>query len=94
MLAEYKKIIAFRNSSNAIKSGTLKGFSSDAVCAFTMETSTDKVLVLANLTNSVTKYIVPASLIDTAWKDAFTSTAEPLTAEVSLQPYQYLVLKN
>ena len=94
MLAEYKKIIAFRNSSNAIKSGTLKGFSSDAVCAFTMETSTDKVLVLANLTNSVTKYIIPASLIDTAWKDAFTSTAEPLTAEVSLQPYQYLVLKN
>jgi glycosidase len=94
MLAEYKKIIAFRNTSNAIKTGTYKGFSSDAVSAFTMENTTDKVLVLANLTSLTTKYIVPAALTTTAWKDAFTSTATTVTSEITLQPYQYLVLKN
>jgi glycosidase len=94
MLAEYKKIIAFRNTSNAIKTGTYKGFSSDAVSAFTMETATDKVLVLANLTSLTTKYIVPAALTTTAWKDAFTGTATTVTSEITLQPYQYLVLKN
>jgi hypothetical protein len=94
MLAEYKKIIAFRNSSNAIKTGTYKGFSSDAVSAFTMETTTDKVLVLANLTSLTTKYIVPAALTTTVWKDAFTGTATTVNSEITLQPYQYLVLKN
>jgi len=94
MLAEYKKIIAFRNSSSAIKTGTYKGFSSDAVSAFTMETATDKVLVLANLTSLTTKYIVPTALTTTAWKDAFTGTATTVTSEITLQPYQYLVLKN
>jgi len=94
VLAEYKKIIAFRNSSNAIKKGTYKGYSSDAVCAFTMETETDQVLVFSNLTNKTVNYIVPASLIAINWKDAYTSAASPLTKEISLAPYQYLVLKN
>ena len=94
MLAEYKKIIAFRNTSNAIKTGTFKGFSSDAVSAFTMETATEKVLVLANLTSLTTKYIVPTALSTTVWKDAFTDAATTVTTEITLQPYQYLVLKN
>ncbi len=94
MLAEYKKIIAFRNASIALKTGTYKGFSSDAISAFTMETDTEKVLVLVNLTNTATKYIVPAPLKSIAWKDGFSSADSPLSAEVSLQPYQYLILKN
>ena len=94
MLAEYKKIIAFRNSSNAIKRGTYYGYSSDAVSAFTMETDTEKVLVISNLTSSTAKYTVPASISKIAWKDAFGTTAVALTSEITLQPYQYLVLKN
>lgn len=94
MLAEYKKIIAFRNSSNAIKTGTYSGFSSDAVSAFTMETATEKVFVLSNLTNASVKYIVPVSLTKTAWKDGFTSAALTSTTEIDLLPFQYMVLKN
>jgi glycosidase len=94
MLAEYKKIIAFRNSSNAIKKGTYKGYSTEAISAFTMETETEKVLVLSNLTGSTVKYLVPASLKTTPWKDAFTNAAATVGTEISLQPYQYIVLKN
>nr|WP_315159117.1 alpha-amylase family glycosyl hydrolase [uncultured Flavobacterium sp.] len=94
MLAEYKKIIAFRNSSNAIKKGTFKGYSSDAVSVFTMETDTEKVLVLSNLTSSAAKYIVPVSLTKTAWKNAFGGAPVTVQSEITLQPYQYMVLKN
>ncbi|OXB05607.1 alpha-amylase family glycosyl hydrolase [Flavobacterium pectinovorum] len=93
MLAEYKKIIAFRNTSNAIKKGTFTGYSSDAVSAFTMVNDTEKVLVLSNLTNNAVKYLVPSALKAT-WKDAFTGTTVTVSAEITLEPFQYLVLKN
>jgi glycosidase len=94
MLAEYKKIIAFRNSSNAIKRGTYKGYSNDAISAFTMETDTEKVFVLSNLTNSTAKYIVPAALSKITWKNAFGGTSVTVTSEITLEPFQYIVLKN
>jgi glycosidase len=94
MLTEYKKILAFRNSSNAIKRGTFKGYSNDAVSAFSMETDTEKVFVLSNLTSGTAKYIVPAALSKTAWKNAFGGASVTITAEITLQPYQYMVLKN
>ena len=93
MLAEYKKLIAFRNTSNAIKKGIFTGYSSDAVSAFTMVNDTEKVLVLSNLTNNPAKYLVPSALKAT-WKDAFTGANVTVSAEVTLDPYQYLVLKN
>ena len=93
MLAEYKKIIAFRNTSNAIKKGNFTGYSSNAVSAFTMEKDAEKVLVLSNLTNSTTKYLLSPALKGT-WKDAFAGTAVTVGAEITLEPFQYLVLKN
>ncbi|MNR21721.1 maltodextrin glucosidase [compost metagenome] len=93
VLAEYKKIIAFRNASNAIKKGAYTGYSTNAVSAFTMVNDTEKVLVLSNLTNSAVKYLVAPALKGT-WKDAFSGNAITVGTEVTLQPFQYLVLKN
>jgi hypothetical protein len=59
-----------------------------------METATEKVFVLSNLTNASVKYIVPVSLTKTAWKDGFTSAALTSTTEIDLLPFQYMVLKN
>ncbi|MDA6072202.1 alpha-amylase family glycosyl hydrolase [Flavobacterium sp. AC] len=93
MLAEYKKIIAFRNASNAIKTGTFTGYSSDAVSAFTMVKDSEKVFVLSNLTKTSVKYLVSPALKAT-WKDAFTGTSVTIGNEITLLPFQYLVLKN
>ena len=93
MLAEYTKIIAFRNTSNAIKKGTFTGYSSNAISAFTMVKDTEKVFVLSNLTNASIKYLVTNSLKG-AWKDAFTGNPVTLESEITLAPYQYLILKN
>jgi len=94
MLAEYTKIIAFRKTSNAIKKGSYTGFSSTAVSVFTMESAGEKVLVLSNLTNVIVSYPVPASLSSIAWKDAFSDSAFSVGSTISLQPYQYIVLKG
>lgn len=93
MLAEYKKIIAFRKTSNAVKKGAFTGYSSDAVSAFTMEKDSEKVFVLSNLTGSTVKHLVPSSLKGN-WKDALTGAAVNVGTDITLQPFQYLILKN
>ncbi|BAU53924.1 alpha-amylase family glycosyl hydrolase [Mucilaginibacter gotjawali] len=92
--AEYKRIIAFRNKSEAIRRGILNSYSSDDVCVFTKESGSQKVLVLSNLRNKAVTYTVPAGLLNTLWKDAFNGKKTTVAAEVSLAPYQYMVLKN
>ena len=92
--AEYKKIIAFRTHSKAIRRGTLTSFSSDDVCAFTKEAGNEKVFVLSNLRNKEVNYTVPQALLHAKWKDAFTGATVTLTGTKTLAPYIYMVLKN
>lgn len=92
--AEYKKILAFRNNSAAIRRGQLISYSNDDVCAFTKQQVNEKVLVIVNLRNKVVDYTLPAALANTLWSDAMNGGNAPLTTKVTLQPYTYLVLKN
>ncbi|MDB5012496.1 MAG: hypothetical protein JWQ25_698 [Daejeonella sp.] len=91
---EYKKIIAFRNSSDAIRRGQPTSYGSDDVCVFTKESGTDKVLIVSNLRNSTLIYTVPENLKNTTWKDAFTGGSTTLSTTIQLQPFEYRVLKN
>lgn len=93
ILEQYKKVIAFRKTSNAVKSGSFTGFSSDAISAFTMTKGSEKVLVLANMTNASTNYIIPSALAST-WTNALTEQSLSLSNQINLAPYQYLILKN
>jgi glycosidase len=92
--AEYKKVIAFRNKSKAVRRGSLSSYSSDDVCAFVKELKAEKVLVLSNLRNKPVTYSLPAALITSRWKDAFTRARTSLKNEIVLQPYQYIVLRK
>jgi glycosidase len=92
--AEYKKVIAFRNSSNAIRRGTLQSYSSSDICAFTKEQAGEKVLVIANMRNTISNYSVPPALANTTWVDVMKGTSVMLTGNIPVQPYEYLVLKN
>jgi hypothetical protein len=92
--AEYKKIIAFRNKSKAIRRGRLNSYSSDDVCAFTKEIGSEKVLVISNLRDKSVTYNIPSTFANTKWKDVFTGTKTTLNTEIKVEPYQYLVLKK
>lgn len=92
--AEYKKIIAFRNGSAAIRRGELTSYSSDDVCAFTKVLGNDKVLVLSNLRDKPVTYTIPAELTMSNWKNVFTGLKTTLAKEITVEPYQYIVLKK
>ena len=94
MLKEYKKIIAFRNTSEALRKGKLNGYSSSEVSAFTMETTTDKVLIVANIKNKAVKYTASTALANTTWTNALTGNPVTIGTEISLNAYQYLILKK
>jgi glycosidase len=92
--AAYKKIIAFRNKSNAIRQGDLSSFTNTDVCAFMKTKDTEKVLVIANLRNSSVTYTLPAAVANTTWTDALNSGTVTLTNQAILQPYEYIVMEN
>ena len=92
--AEYKKILAFRNSSAAIKGGQLFTYSSDDVVAFTKQLDKEKDLVIVNLRNNVIDYTLPASVANATWSNALNGGGISLTKSITLQPYGYLVLKS
>jgi len=90
----YQQVIAFRDSSVAIRRGTLTSYDNNDVFAFTKTAGDSSVLVLVNLRNSAITYPVPAALQNTSWTDAFAGTAVTVGTQVSLTPYQYMVLRN
>jgi glycosidase len=90
----YKKIIAFRNSTAAIRGGQLFSYSSDDMVAFTKELDKEKVFVMVNVRNKVVDYTLPAALANSSWTDAMYNSKVTLTNKVTLQPYTYLVLTN
>jgi glycosidase len=92
--AFYKQVIAFRDSSVAIRRGTLVSYDNNDVCAFTRTTGDSSVLVLVNMRDTTISYPVPAALQNTSWTDAFAGTAVTVGTQVSLTPYQYMVLTH
>ena len=92
--AEYKKIMAFRNSSEAIRRGKLASYSTEDICVFTKAAGAQTVLVLTNMRDKAITYTVPSKLSNAKWTDAFTGTTRKLTTTIILDPYTYLVLKQ
>jgi glycosidase len=93
MEADYKKIIAFRNSSAAIRRGALTSYSSADVCVFTKIQGSETVLVIANLRNSTINYTLPSAIASAAWQDVMHGGTINLSTQLSLAPYAYRVLK-
>jgi glycosidase len=90
---EYRQLIKLRNGSPTIRGGALASYSSDDVCAFTKTAGPETVLVLANLRKAAVRYAVPASVGTTGWRNALNN--QPANLErLTLQPYQYLILKK
>jgi glycosidase len=92
--AEYKKIIALRNNNSVIRRGALTSYSSDDVCVFTKEQNGKIMLVISNLRDKKVNYSFRPGLANSSWKDAFTGSQSVLGNQVTLEPYQYMVLKK
>lgn len=93
MTAAYKKILAFRAAHEAVKTGALIPYNDTNIIAFEKKAGTDDVLILVNAKNSVNDFTVPAAL-QGAWTNGMTNASTTLGAKVTMQPYEYLVLKK
>ena len=91
--AEYKKILAFRNQSMAIRRGGLESITNDDVCAFIKTFGNEKVLVLANLRDKKVSFQIPFTLKNDKWQDAFNGKSIKLKQTTHLDPYEYMVLR-
>ena len=94
LLAEYKRIIGLRNDSEALRTGELRSFGNDNVCAFSKSRDAQEVLVIVNLRNTLSTFTMPPALLGTRWKDAFTGKDVLVPDQADLQPYQYNVYKK
>lgn len=93
--ADFTKVLNFRNSSNAIRRGTMTNYSDANVCAFTKTAGTEKVVVMTNLRNGASNYVIPSAFAG-SYKDAYSGASVTLTsgAAQSLGAFQYIVLTN
>jgi len=95
MLAAYKKILAFRNSSDAIKTGTMTTFADPNIVAFEKVSGAETALVLVNPRNTAETFTLPSALANTSWSDAMNNNAAVnFSTSVTLQAYGYMVLSK
>ncbi len=93
--AAYKKIIAFRNSSAAVRNGNLtSNFSNADVCAFQKEIDSEKVLILVNLRNKSVDFSLPGNVANSNWLNTLSGEKMVLKSSIALKAYDYLILKN
>ena len=94
MVAAFKKIIAFRTSSAAVKGGTLNVYNNTDIIAFEKKAGSDDVLVLVNARNAAIDFPVPAALEGSTWSNGLAAGDVTLSIKQTMQPYGYLVLKK
>ncbi|RTL59829.1 MAG: PKD domain-containing protein [Sphingobacteriales bacterium] len=94
MVTAYKTMFAFYNSSNALRKGTLTAYPDNDIASFKKVYNTEEVVVLVNTRNSVINYTLPSALANTNWTNAFTNASVNLSTSISINPYEYIVLKK
>jgi glycosidase len=95
MRTQYEQLMAFRNTSAAVRGGAITSYADNNVAAFERTSGSDAVLVLVNTQNSVITYNLDPSVQNSSWFDAMNNKAVVnLATRVSLQPYQYMILTN
>lgn len=94
VLDQYKKLIAFRKRSPAVKEGSIETFATADVMAFKRVSDGDEVLVLVNLRDTAKEFALPASLVNTEWTDALSGDNVTLSDKVALPPFAYRILRK
>ena len=89
----YKNLLSFYNSSPASKTGVITNYSSSDCAVFKKKLGAEQVLIVVNSRLSSKNFNVP-SAIQGIWTNAITGEAFILNSSLSLNGYQYLILKK
>lgn len=69
--AEFTKVLNYRTSSTAIRRGTMTSYADANVCAFTKVSGSEKVVVMVNLRNATSSYVIPS-----AWREVIKTPTQ------------------
>ena len=92
--AEYKALIKFRKNNDPIKRGTIETYTHADISAFKRVFGSDQTLVLVNTRNSTINYTLDAAVANSSWTNALDNSSVNLGTQISLQAYEYLILKK
>lgn len=93
LFQEYKKLMAIYTASETARTGTTVTYTNNDILGFKKSKNGVEMTFLINTRNAAVTYTLPNDLQNTTWTNAMTNTALQLGTDVTLQPYEYLILK-
>jgi len=94
MLQAYKDILAFYNSSEALRKGDWTSYSTEDVLAFTRKDGMEEVFVMDNLRDRVVSYTIPVGFKNTVWMDVVSNSSVTLVDILEMPGYKYQIFKR
>ena len=91
ILDQYRKLIAFRQGSAAVRQGSLETFNSSDVMAFRKSVQGEEVVVLVNLRNDAKEVVIPSSVTGDGWTDVITGQTTTLPESILLDAFEYRI---
>jgi len=90
----YEKLLRIYGSSAVFTKGSLQYFANNDIAVFKRIYNAEEYLILANVRNIQKNYALAAELQNTTWTNTADGASVSLTTSVSLDAYEYLVLKK
>ena len=90
---EYEELIELYNEHPALRKGTMTAYPDKDVLVFEKTDAAERFLVLVNVRNSQSTVAIPESWVGVSTEDEVTDKDIKLDAQITLEPFQYLILK-
>jgi alpha-amylase len=90
---EYKKIMDIYTSSDALKKGSLRTFENGKVATYVRKSQKETILILVNTANEQFEAKIPIEFSQENMINLLTNSVEKMPSVLTLEPYQYKILK-
>ncbi len=94
MEAEYQKFFGIYNSTDVFTKGDFKYYADTNIAAFKRTFNGEEFLILVNVRSTEKSIALNAELQNTNWTNAVTDAPVSLVTSVTMQGYDYLILKK
>ena len=91
---EYEELIELYNEHPALRKGTMTAYPDKDVLVFEKTDAAERFLVLVNVRNSQSTVAIPESWVGVSTEDEVTDQEIKLEGQITLAPFQYLILEK
>lgn len=90
---EYEKLMQVYNSHNVLRTGELKAYPDRNILLFERYSGNNRYIIAINVRNTEQSMQLPGNIANNAYKNLFSDRNLSLNQTLTLQPYEYLILK-